>query len=44
MNQIQKHLATELLHKSDNNTANTTHNNNYLFLQDDYFFLSSIAF
>lgn len=33
MNQIQKHLATELLYKSDNNTAKC---NNYLFLHCFY--------
>lgn len=32
MNQIQKHLATEVLHESDNNIASTTKHNSYLFL------------
>lgn len=33
MNQIQKNLASEHLHKSDNNTASTTNCYNYIFLR-----------
>lgn len=36
MNQIQKHFATRLLHKSDNNTGSTTKCNNHLFLHSFY--------
>lgn len=42
MNQIQKHLATEVLRESDNNIASTTKHNSYLFLH--YFYKMTVSF